>query len=213
MVSRSLASTAAVLMIGCGGGAAPSEPDPVPTTPVLTTMFVDPSVTVYSTAPGNAFALTVTLKDQYNAAYTGATSKSFSSDNAAVATVSGDGTITGVSLGIAQVTVTVQAGSVTRTGTTFVTVQEPPAEASVVTHEVRFEPVAVHLMRGGTVTWLIGRPGILISHNVIFTTAGAPADIPVHAGGELVSRQFPTPGSFAYECTLHAGMTGAVHVH
>lgn len=212
-MSRSLAGTAVVLMFGCGGGDTPSEPDPLPTTPVLTTMFVDPSVTVYSTAPGNTFPLTVTLKDQHNAVYSGPASKSFSSDNAAVATVSGDGTITGVSLGTAQVTVTVGAGSVTRTGNTFVTVREPPSEASVVTHEVRFDPTAVHVLRGGTVTWTIGRPGILISHNVIFTTPGAPADIPVHVGGELVSRLFPSPGSFGFECTLHAGMTGTVHVH
>ena len=212
-MSKILAGTAAALLIGCGGAATPSEPDPVPTIPVLTTVLVEPSVTIYSTAPGNTLALTITLKDQHNAAYTGAVSKSFSSDNPAVAMVSGDGTITGVALGVAQVTVTVQAGSVTRTGKTFVTVQEPPSVASFVTHEVRFDPTAVHLLRGGTVTWLIGRPGILISHNVIFTTPGAPEDIPVHVGGELVSRVFPTPGSFTFECTLHAGMTGTVHVH
>lgn len=211
-MSRTLAG-AAVLMLGCGGGATPTEPDPVQASPVLTTVLVDPSVTVYSTAPGNTIGLTVTLRDQHHAAYTGVTSKSFSSDNPAVATVTGSGTVTGLTIGTAQVTVTVEAGGVTRTGTTTVNVQEPPAEVSVVTHEVRFEPVAVHLLRGGTVTWTIGRPGILISHNVIFTTPGAPADIPVHVGGELVSRQFAMPGSFTYECTLHSGMTGTVHVH
>jgi plastocyanin len=208
-----LAGTAAALVIGCGGGATPSEPDPAPTSPVLTTVFLDPSVNLYSTPPGNTIELTVTLKDQHNAAYTGATSKSFSSNNTAVATITGSGTVTGLAIGTAQVTVTVEAGGVTRTGTTTVNVQEPPSDVSVVTHEVRFEPVAVHLLRGGTVTWTIGRPGILISHNVIFTTPGAPADIPVHVGGELVSRQFATPGSFTYECTLHGGMTGTVHVH
>jgi plastocyanin len=170
-------------------------------------------VTVFSTPPGNAFTLTVALRDQNNVAYTGATSKSFSSGNPLVATVSGDGTITGVAVGSAQVTVTVQAGSVSRTATTIVTVQEPAAEASVETHEVRFEPLAVHIRPGGKVTWLIGRPGILISHNVTFTTSGAPTNIPTTLGGDLISRVFPTPGSFAYQCTLHTGMTGTVHVH
>jgi plastocyanin len=170
-------------------------------------------VTVYNTPPGNAFTLTVALRDQNNVAYTGVASKSFSSNSTAVVTVSGDGTLTGVTVGIAQVTVTVQAGSVSRTATTIVTVQEPAAEASAETHEIRFEPLAVHVLRGGSVTWLIGRPGILISHNVTFTTAGAPANIPTTLGGDLISRVFPTPGSFAYECTLHAGMTGTVHVH
>jgi plastocyanin len=168
---------------------------------------------VFSTPPGNTFTLTVTLRDQNNVAFVGASSKSFSSDNPLVATVSGDGTITGVAVGSAQVTVTVQAGSVTRTATTIVNVQEQPAEASVVTHEVRFEPLAVHIRPGGTVTWLIGRPGIPVSHNVTFTTSGAPANIGTTLGGELILRLFPTPGSFEYECTLHAGMTGTVHVH
>jgi plastocyanin len=107
----------------------------------------------------------------------------------------------------------VQAGSVSRSATTNVTVQEPATEASAETHEIRFEPLAVHVLRGGSVTWLIGRPGNPTSHNVTFTTAGAPADIPTTLGGDLVSRLFPAPGSFTYECTLHSGMTGTVHVH
>ena len=213
-MSRTLAGACVVAMIGCGGGGSPIEPPPPPPpASVLTTVHVDPSVTVYNTPPGNVFALTVALRDQNNVAYTGATSKSFSSSSTAVVTVSGDGTLTGVTVGIGQVTVTVQAGSVTRSATTIVTVQEPAAVASVETHEVRFEPLAVHVVRGGSVTWLIGRSGNPTSHNVSFTTSGAPANIGTTLGGDLISRVFPTAGSFAYECTLHAGMAGTVHVH
>jgi plastocyanin len=213
-MSRTLAGACVAAMIGCGGGGSPIEPPPPPPpASILTTVHVDPSVTVYNTSPGNVFALTVALRDQNNVAYTGANSKSFSSSSTAVVTVSGDGTVTGVTVGIAQVTVTAQAGSVSRTATTIVTVQEPAAVASVETHEVRFEPLAVHIIRGGSVTWLIGRQGNPIGHNVTFATSGAPANIPRTEGGALVSLLFPTAGSFAYECTLHAGMTGTVHVH
>lgn len=209
------AGAVVALVLGCGGGGDPGTgpPPPPPPTSVLSSVLLDPPLTVYSTPPGNAFTLTVTLKDQNGSTFIGSSSKSFSSGNTAVATVSSDGTITGVTVGSAQVTATVQAGGVTRTGTTTVTVQEPGVEAYVETHEVRFDPTTVHVSRGGSVTWLIGRVGILIPHNVIFGTQGAPADIPLTGGGVLVSRLFPTPGSFVYSCTVHSGMVGTVHVH
>jgi hypothetical protein len=60
---------------------------------------------------------------------------------------------------------------------------------------------------GGTVTWTFGS----LAHNVTFGSAGAPASIPATTGAS-VSRTFNTPGTFAYDCTLHAGMTGVVNV-
>ena len=71
-----------------------------------------------------------------------------------------------------------------------------------------FSPTTVTVARGGTVTWQIGaRP-----HNVAFVTApGAPANVPTGTSTEA-SRSFPTVGTFAYACTLHAGMIGTVVV-
>lgn len=71
-----------------------------------------------------------------------------------------------------------------------------------------FSPSTVTIARGGTVTWTFGaRP-----HNVTFgTTTGAPASVPTTTNAQ-VARQFPTAGSFAYDCTLHDGMSGTVVV-
>ena len=71
-----------------------------------------------------------------------------------------------------------------------------------------FSPVTVTIARGGTVTWTIGAR----RHNVTFVTAaGAPENVPTTLN-EQVARVFPTSGTFAYNCTLHAGMIGTVVV-
>lgn len=50
-------------------------------------------------------------------------------------------------------------------------------------------------------------------HNVTFAAvAGAPADIPDKSSVGTVSRTFNTAGTFNYQCTNHAGMTGKVTV-
>lgn len=70
-----------------------------------------------------------------------------------------------------------------------------------------FTPQEVNITVGGTVTWTFGaRP-----HNVVFGTgaAGAPANVPTTSNGQA-SRTFNTAGSFAYDCTIHPGMTGTV---
>lgn len=85
---------------------------------------------------------------------------------------------------------------------------EPVASATVTTGASSFTPREVHLKLGGTVTWSIGD----VAHNVIFNrVTGAPADIDVTRNTQI-SRTFGTAGSFPYDCTLHAGMNGTVHV-
>lgn len=84
----------------------------------------------------------------------------------------------------------------------------PTTSASVVTSSSAFNPAEVSLLKGGTVTWSIGA----VAHNVIFGKAdGAPADIATTSNTQ-VSRTFGTAGTFPYECTLHAGMSGTVRV-
>lgn len=71
-----------------------------------------------------------------------------------------------------------------------------------------FSPQILNVLQGGTVTWTFGtRP-----HNVAFVqTAGAPQGVPTTTNNS-VARTFATPGTYAYVCTLHAGMVGTVNV-
>ncbi len=70
-----------------------------------------------------------------------------------------------------------------------------------------FNPSVVSIARTGTITWS-NTTGVL--HNVTFAGAnGAPADVNSFATGSA-SRTFNTAGTFAYQCTNHAGMTGQV---
>jgi plastocyanin len=71
-----------------------------------------------------------------------------------------------------------------------------------------FTPQTVNVLEGGTVTWTFGtRP-----HNVTFVqSAGAPQTIPTTTNNSI-ARTFTAPGTYAYACTLHAGMVGTVNV-
>ena len=71
-----------------------------------------------------------------------------------------------------------------------------------------FTPQVLNVLQGGTVTWTFGtRP-----HNVTFVqTAGTPQNVPTTTNNNA-ARTFDTPGTYAYACTLHAGMVGTVNV-
>jgi len=72
-----------------------------------------------------------------------------------------------------------------------------------------FNPATVSITAAGMVTWT-NNAGI--DHNVTFNQAtGAPANVANFSTGSA-SRSFPTAGTFAYQCTLHAGMNGTVVV-
>ena len=50
------------------------------------------------------------------------------------------------------------------------------------------------------------------THNVTFTTAGAPSNVPDFSSGTKTVA-FPTAGSYAYHCTIHGlSMSGVVQV-
>jgi plastocyanin len=50
------------------------------------------------------------------------------------------------------------------------------------------------------------------THNVTFTTAGAPSNVPDFSSGTKTVA-FPTAGSYAYHCTIHGfSMSGVVLV-
>jgi plastocyanin len=192
---------AAATGAGCGsdGGSGLGES-------VLTTLVVTPATaTLLTVAPGNAVTLAVVAKDQNGQTMAG--SPNFSSDKGAIADVSNAGTITAVAAGTARITASLTIDGVTKTGTTTVTAQVAPANATVTAPGSAFLPNTVDVSAGGTVTWTFGST----PHQVSFTTAGAPADIPELQNGSA-SRTFPNHGSFNYQCS-GPQMSGVVRVH
>ncbi|HUG27257.1 MAG TPA: Ig-like domain-containing protein [Gemmatimonadales bacterium] len=167
-----------------------------------------PVTSLFSVAPGNTVSLVATPRDKNGAVLTGLGTVTFTSSDPAVATVSGAGLVTAVAAGGVQITASLTAQGVTRTGTVSLTVMVAPQSASVTNQLTRFAPDLVDIRAGGTVTWTFGP----VAHDVTFTQAGAPANIAAFADGSQ-SRSFPVGGSFDYQCTIHAGMTGIVRVH
>jgi len=82
--------------------------------------------------------------------------------------------------------------------------------ASITIADNSFSPSDVTVPLHTTVTW--SWTGVN-THNVTFTTVGAPADIGNRSSGS-VGRTFDTAGTFQFHCTIHPGsMTGSVTVN
>jgi len=194
-------------VIGCGGGNGPgSEPE---TDPVLTTVQVTPATaSLFTVAPGNSVTLAAVGRDQNGQNMSGLGPASYSSGDEAVATVSAAGAVTGVGAGTTPITASLTADGITQTGSMSVTVQVAPATASVTAPAFQFQPVSVDVSAGGAVTWTMSA----VPHNVTFTSAGAPANVP-DTQNASAERTFPGSGSFGYRCTIHPEMTGTVRVH
>ena len=194
---------AAAVLTGCGGDDGDGGTPPV--THVFTSITVEPAAP--TVVVGGTTTLTATAKDQNGASMSGLTTTYTSSDQTK-ATVTNAGVVTGVAAGTSRITVTGTIGSVTKTQNVDVTVSaSAPTSANVAaTASSQFTPQTVTIARNGTVTWTFA-----ILHNVSFTTANSPQNIP-DTGTGSVSRTFPTAGTFAYQCTIHPGMTGSVTV-
>ena len=206
---RGLISRTSILLIVAATGVRCGGDSPGPTTAVLTTVQVTPATaTLFTVAPGNTATLAVVAKDQDGQTMAGAGTPTFSSDNDAVAGVSGDGTVTAVVAGTAVIRASLTSGGVTKEGSTAVTVQVALASVGVTTPTLAFNPSTVDVRAGGGVNWTFGST----PHTVTFTTAGAPADVSQLQDGSA-SRSFPTNGSFSYHCSIHPQMTGIVRVH
>ena len=89
----------------------------------------------------------------------------------------------------------------TTTATTVTTVQVGPTNA--------FTPSTVTIVAGTAVNW--EWQGTTPAHNITFTTANAPADVPDQTQGSA-QRTFPAAGTYNYHCTNHTGMNGSVTV-
>jgi plastocyanin len=82
----------------------------------------------------------------------------------------------------------------------------PVKTGEVVAKDNRFDPVAVEVPAGTTVTWRFEDGGT--PHDVTFDDwkSGAPQS------EGTVRHAFDRPGTYDYRCTLHSGMDGRVVV-
>ena len=72
-----------------------------------------------------------------------------------------------------------------------------------------FDPASLTVAVGSTVTW--DNP-TGVTHNVTFSTAGAPGNIPNFASGSG-TLTFSKAGTYHYNCTIHgASMSGTIVV-
>ncbi|MBA2670484.1 MAG: Ig-like domain-containing protein [Gemmatimonadetes bacterium] len=194
------------LLAGCGGDG-PSEV-PQPQADFTSLSLSTSSGTIYSRPPGNSAALTARALDQNGQPMGGLGTPTFTSDDSGIASVDPSGNVTAVASGSTSIRASLTANGVTRTAAVAITVTDGATEATVTAPLVEFTPRVVDLALGGTVTWAFES----IPHNVVFSTQGAPADLPAPWSNASHSRTFPTAGSFRYECGLHAGMSGEVIV-
>jgi len=201
MLKARVLLTAALVLVGACGGGGDGGGGTGPS--VFTTLTV---------APGNVGvlvngtqALTPTARDQKSVPMSGL-SATYTTGNAAIATVTASGVVTGVAVGTTQITVSGTVGTVTKTATVNVVVTVPSATATVAaTIANEFNPATAFITAGGTVTWTFAT-----THNVVFGTGG-PANIGDTSSGS-VSRTFPNAGTFTYQCTIHTGMSGSIEV-
>jgi plastocyanin len=196
-------AAAAAGLAACGdGGSGPSSV-------ILDNISVSPATaTVFAGPPENTYVLTVTARDADGQVIGSHPSPTFVSSNTAAATVSPGGVVAVVGAGSAEITASLTMAGVTKTAIAAVTGQMAPPALTVQAPALTFDPQAAHILAGGTVTWVIHD----IPHTVDFTTGGAPASIS-QTTNSSISRVFPASGSFRYVCSIHAGMSGTVHVH
>lgn len=65
-----------------------------------------------------------------------------------------------------------------------------------------FSPSCTKVTVGSTVTWTWNGSAV---HNVTFSNSASP-----NQSSGTYQRAFPAAGTFAYQCTLHAGMNGSI---
>jgi hypothetical protein len=200
---RFTVALALLIAAACSGGNSPTQSGGSP--PVLATLGLS--------APGNTLAIGGTMqlsaspRDQDGSPFQ--TVVTWTSGSLFVATITSGGLVHGVAEG--QAHMYARGGSLTDSTLITVVTGAYPSSAPVYMLPSAYSPVQTDIALGGTVQFVFPSLG----HNVFFnaTPAGAPADIPGQVSNQTVSRTFNTKGTFAYNCTIHPGMTGTVVVH
>ncbi len=218
------ASVYLVFLAGCGGGDSgptsptPSTPTPTPTpppAPVATSISVTPSSHTLATI-GASVQLMATVRDQNNNTMTGQT-VTWSSSNTAVATVSGNGLVTAVSNGTAQI----RAQSGNASGTANITVAEPvPTRITISptshTLEAIGETVQLtatvrdqrnNIMSGQSITWSSGDDAVATVSGAGLVTAvsNGMAEITATSGSLSASASITVSESVPTSITIEPG--------
>lgn len=76
------------------------------------------------------------------------------------------------------------------------------------TDQLQFSPNSLSINTGDIVQWT--NTGS-VTHTVTFDNASSLSD-PSLAGGATWQVKFTSPGSYAYHCSIHSGMTGTITV-
>lgn len=141
----------------------------------------------------------------------GARPVTWTSSNTTILTVTLSGAVTGVGLGTATITVSVQEGVLARTASVPITVTSipgAPGSADVFMPGLTFSAFQTIVRVGGTVRFVFPA----LAHNVFWDPrVGTPADIAT-TSDVTVTRVFGASGVFHYKCTLHNGMEGDIVV-
>jgi plastocyanin len=190
-------------------GSACSDGPSGPAQPVFSSLTLSTQEpTIFTSPPGNSTALTARAMDQNGQPMSGLGNPTFTSDDAGIAAVDPSGTVTAVATGTTRIRASLTASGATHSASIEIKVTAGDPQAFVAAPAIGFLPAVVNLAQGGTVTWSFAA----VPHNVVFSTAGAPANFVNPWANASHSRTFPEPGTYRYECTVHAGMSGQVVV-
>jgi len=209
---------AGLLGLACGGGGGGGGMGPC--TPGVATQLVktsgDPAAWYLNNPlPG---PLSVTARDASNCAVPGvvvswAVASGGGAINPAQSTTSASGVATTTdSIGsTSPQTVTATFTGLPTPVTFTASASAPPATAAVTVNNNSFNPDAVVMQTGGTVTWTWNSGGV--THDVNYDSGPLPlptSSAPQSSGSH--SNTITTVGRYTYHCNFHAGMNGAVRV-
>ena len=185
-----------VASVACGGS------DPVSNTTVAAVQITTQLGTL---RPGQTSQFAATAVNSSGNTIGNAGTITWNSLNSAIVSVNATGLVTANAAGTTSITATVQGV----TGTRVVTVLAVGAGAIVTMPGNSFIPTEVTIRVGEQVFFEFPQ----VAHNVIFENkAGAPQDIQ-QTRNVTIARTFSVAGQFPYDCTLHPGMVGLVHVN
>ncbi|MBA3646170.1 MAG: Ig-like domain-containing protein [Gemmatimonadaceae bacterium] len=191
--------------ISCGGGGGDSTPTS-PGTPIPIVSTVTVSAPAGPIQLGQAYQFSAVGRDN-NGLIVSNAPFIWSVSPATAANVSVTGVVTPLAAGGASIKAT--SGSVSGAASATFVQASPPNLADVFMAGKTFIPTNTTVKVNGTVRFNFenGNP-----HNVIFArTAGAPTDIQV-TQNVVISRVFAVTGIFAFDCTIHPGMSAQVTV-
>ena len=188
--------TLIVVTTACGGS------DPVSSTAVAAVQITTQLGTL---RPGQTSQFAASAVNASGNTISNAGAVTWNSLDPAILSVNSTGLVTANTAGTTSITATVQSV----TGTRVVTVLAVGAGAIVTMPGNSFIPTEVTIRIGEQVFFEFPQT----AHNVIFERkTGAPQDIQ-QTRNVTIGRTFSVAGQFPYDCTLHPGMVGVVHVN